>query len=84
VHILHATAQKTGAEVHHIDRFFPSTKLCHVCGTLNAGITLRDRVWSCQCGVTHQRDLNAARNIYREAQGAAPTAFLTLRETLLF
>ena len=66
VHILHATAQKTGVEVHHIDRFFPSTKLCHVCGTLNACITLRDRVWSCPCGVTHQRGRNAARNIFRE------------------
>jgi putative transposase len=66
VQILHATAQKTGVAVHHIDRFFPSTKLCHVCGTLNACITLRDRVWTCACGVTHQRDLNAARNIYRE------------------
>ena len=66
VQILHATAQKTGAEVHHIERFFPSTKLCHICSTLNAFITLRDRVWSCPCGVTHQRDFNAARNIYRE------------------
>jgi len=66
VQILHATAQKTGVQVHHIDHFFPSTKLCHVCGTLNAFITLRDRVWSCPCGVTHQRDLNAARNIFRE------------------
>ena len=66
VQILHATAQKTGVEVHHIDRFFPSTKLCHVCGALNACITLRDRVWSCPCGENHQRDQNAARNIFRE------------------
>ena len=66
VQILHATAQKTGVEVHHIDRFFPSTKLCHVCGALNACITLRDRVWSCPCGENHPRDQNAARNIFRE------------------
>jgi putative transposase len=44
VQILHATAQKTGVDVHHIDHFFPSTKLCHVCGNLNAFITLWDRV----------------------------------------
>jgi putative transposase len=50
VQILHATAQKTGAEVHHIERFFPSTKLCHICGTLNAFITLRDRVWFARVG----------------------------------
>jgi putative transposase len=66
VHILHQTAAKLGTHVHHIDRFFPSTKLCHVCGTLNAFITLRDRAWTCACGTTHQRDLNAARNIHQE------------------
>jgi len=62
----------------YIDRFFPSTKLCHVCGTLNAFITLRDRVWTCACGTIHQRDRHAARNIYREvasshAQGRCKT-----------
>jgi putative transposase len=66
VAILHHTAQKMGTHVHHIDRFFPSTKLCHVCGTINMFITLRDRVWTCPCGVTHHRDRNAAINIFRE------------------
>jgi len=66
VQILHQAAAKHGTHVHHIDRFFPSTKLCHVCGNLNAFITLRDRAWTCACGTTHQRDRNAARNIYRE------------------
>ena len=78
VQILHQTATKLGTHIHHIDRFFPSTKLCHVCGTLNAFITLRDRVWTCACGTIHQRDRNAARNIYREgasshAQGRCKT-----------
>ena len=66
VSILHQVAAKTGTVVHHIDPWFPSSKLCHVCGTLNAFITLRDRVWTCACGVTHQRDYNAAINIFRE------------------
>jgi hypothetical protein len=35
VQILHANAQKTGVAVHDIDRFFPSTKLCHIYGNLN-------------------------------------------------
>jgi putative transposase len=52
--------------VHHIAQWFPSSKLCHVCGTRNACITLRDRVRICACGVTHQRDHNAAINIFRE------------------
>jgi transposase len=54
--------------------WFPSSKRCHVCGTLNACITLRDRIWTCVCGVTHQRDHvpssrreeHAAINIFRE------------------
>jgi putative transposase len=66
VQILHQVAAKTGTVVHHIDPWFPSSKRCHVCGTLNACITLRDRVWTCACGVTHQRDHNAAINIFRE------------------
>ena len=66
VEILHQVAERHGSHVHHIDRFFPSTKLCHVCGNLNAFITLRDRIWTCACGTVHQRDRNAARNIYRE------------------
>jgi len=53
---------------HHvtIDRFFPSTRLCHVCGVKNDALTLADREWICCCGVVHDRDLNAARNIRDE------------------
>ena len=67
VDILHHTASKLGTIVHHIDRWFPSTKLCSTCGCVNHHITLRDTVWTCvHCGTTHQRDHNAAVNIYRE------------------
>src|SRR5205823_9043338 len=46
---------------------FLSTKRCHVCGFINHAITLRDRLWTCPCcGTTHQRDQNAAANIYQE------------------
>jgi putative transposase len=41
--------------------------LCGVCGAINDTLTLADRVWTCACGTTHDRDLNAARNIL--AQG---------------
>ena len=64
---LHYVASKTGAVVQHIDPWFPSTKLCAVCGGLNQAITLRDRVWACSgCGTLHHRDHNAAVNIFRE------------------
>jgi putative transposase len=66
VQILHHVADKTGTIVHHIDPWFPSTKLCSMCGQLNAFITLRDRVWTCACGATHKRDHNSSINIFRE------------------
>jgi len=67
VQILHQAAEKFGTHVHHIGRFFPSTKRCHVCGFINHAITLRDRLWTCPgCGTTQHRDRNAATNIYQE------------------
>jgi Putative transposase DNA-binding domain len=67
-------AEKHGAHVHHINRFFPSTKRGHVCGFINHAITLGDRLWACPCcGTTHQRDRNAAANIYQEGLRPAPT-----------
>jgi putative transposase len=49
-----------------IDRFFPSSKMCRDCGAINEALALSDRHWVCECGVVHDRDLNAARNIRDE------------------
>lgn len=50
-----------------VDRWYPSSKTCHECGSVNAGLTLKDRRWACpECGCVLDRDLNAARNIKRE------------------
>jgi len=49
-----------------IDRFFPSSKMCNVCGALNDRLTLSDREWDCDCGTHHQRDFLAACNIKDE------------------
>lgn len=65
VSILEHQASKTGCTIVKIDRWFPSSKLCSCCGTVNGGLSLRDRIWTCDCGVTHDRDLNAAVNIQR-------------------
>ena len=47
-----------------IDRWFPSSKLCHHCGTIHDKLTLSDRMWTCTgCGAVLDRDLNAAHNI---------------------
>lgn len=67
VDILHHVASKLGTVITHIDRWYPSTKECSNCHHVNHHITLRDRVWTCvSCGVTHDRELNAAINIDRE------------------
>ncbi len=51
-----------------IDRFFPSSKACSVCGQINDGLALVVREWTCEgCGTCHDRDLNAARNIVNKA-----------------
>ncbi|WP_093799249.1 RNA-guided endonuclease TnpB family protein [Streptomyces sp. Wb2n-11] len=55
-----------------IDRWFPSTKLCPVCGTIREKPPLNIRAWTCECGTTHDRDINAARDI--PAAGPAVTA----------
>jgi putative transposase len=47
-----------------IDRSFPSSKLCSVCGVLNNQLKLNDRKWICNSYNTeHDRDINAAINI---------------------
>ncbi|HEX8867429.1 MAG TPA: zinc ribbon domain-containing protein, partial [Lentzea sp.] len=60
-----------GRDVIVVDRWFPSSKLCSACGALTTAIPLQVRTWTCSCGTTHDRDVNAARNIL--AAGLAVT-----------
>ena len=53
-------------QTHIVDRFFPSTKLCPECGTLNKP-TLADRVYFCDCGYSQDRDIHSAKNILLES-----------------
>lgn len=46
-----------------IDRWFPSTRLCSSCGTVTDRKALNVRKWTCACGATHDRDVNAAKNV---------------------
>ncbi len=57
-----------GKKVIQIDRFFPSSQLCSVCGYRNADTkNLAVRDWMCpKCGTHHDRDINAAKNILSE------------------
>ncbi|MDR8409081.1 transposase [Nonomuraea sp. 3-1Str] len=52
-----------GRELIVVDRWFPSSRLCSGCGTIGPRMPLDARVWRCACGDSHDRDVNAARNI---------------------
>ena len=59
-------AERVGKNVLVIGRFEPSSKMCS-CGKLNHELKLSDRKWTCECGLTHDRDVLAAQNIKRIA-----------------
>lgn len=61
-----------GRELVTVDRFFPSSQLCSACGAPAQKLPLNVREWTCACGVTHDRDVNAAINI--KAAGPAVSA----------
>ena len=57
-------AQMYGSEIVVADRFFPSSKLCHVCNWKNKKLELKTRHWVCmECNTLHDRDYNAAKNL---------------------
>ena len=67
--ILVDKAFNNGKQVVFVDRFYPSSKTCSVCGYKKHDLKLSDRVWTCpQCGEQHDRDINAAMNILLEGE----------------
>lgn len=63
-----------GREVIQVDRFYPSSKTCSSCGTIQQSLPLHIREWTCDdCGTKHDRDINAAKNLM--ALGTSVTAF---------
>jgi putative transposase len=68
-------AAMAGSRVLVADRWFPSTKLCSACGAKNGALTLSERIWTCgSCGTSHDRDVNAARNLARYAESSPASA----------
>ena len=54
-----------GRNLVKIDKWYPSSKRCYDCGHILDSLELDVRVWTCpECGVVHDRDINAARNIH--------------------
>ncbi len=67
-----STGEKIANPRHAVDRFFPSSRLCSACGVLAESMPLSVRTWTCVCGTTHDRDVNAAKNLL--AAGLAASA----------
>ena len=61
-------AQMYGKQIYRVNRFFPSSKTCSVCGCIQDKMPLNVREWTCpECRAHHDRDINAATNLLRQA-----------------
>jgi putative transposase len=55
--------------LHKVDRFFSSSQTCNECGTKNPEVKdLSVRTWTCSCGATHNRDINASKNLLKQGK----------------
>lgn len=52
-----------GIELRIANRFYPSSKLCHSCGSVKKDLKLSDRIYKCECGYEEDRDVNASLNL---------------------
>ena len=61
---LTAKCKGYGIELRLVDRFYPSSKLCHKCGCIKSDLKLSDRTYICsECGYVADRDFNASLNL---------------------
>jgi putative transposase len=64
--------ERYGRRLVVIDRWYPSSKTCSVCGQRLADLSLSARHWTCpRCGARHDRDINAAKNILAAGRAVA-------------
>jgi putative transposase len=68
--LLESKVPLQGGMLLKVDRFFPSSQLCHCCGARKEDLTLADRLFICpnpDCEYVGDRDENAACNLILEA-----------------
>ncbi len=69
IRMIEEKAERYGKEVVKIDRWYPSSKTCSVCGHVIEKLPLSIREWDCEeCHSHHDRDENAAINILAVGQ----------------
>ncbi len=67
IQFLEYKARLYGRILIKVDKFYPSSKLCHKCGFKKKDLKLLDREWECpRCGAEHDRDFNATLNLLKE------------------
>ncbi len=52
-----------GIELRVVDRWYPSSRKCHSCGSIKKDLKLSDRIYACDCGYREDRDYNASLNL---------------------
>ena len=60
---LKAKCADNGIELRVVDRWYPSSKMCHCCGAIKKDLKLSDRIYRCDCGYVEDRDFNASLNL---------------------
>ena len=60
---LKAKCADNGIELRVVDRWYPSSKMCHCCGAIKKDLKLSDRIYRCNCGYIEDRDFNASLNL---------------------
>lgn len=60
---LETKCREYGIELRIVDRWYPSSKLCHACSRIQSNLTLSDREYICECGYHADRDYNASLNL---------------------
>ena len=60
---LKAKCDENNIELRVVDRFYPSSKTCHHCGSIKKDLKLSERIYRCECGYVADRDFNGALNL---------------------
>jgi len=67
-----------GSEIEYADRYYPSSKICSNCGNMKDDLKLAQRTYKCDnCGISFDRDLNAAINLSKYNSRVGSTQIIT-------